>query len=136
MQSLTQCAINMKTCPQCGLMAADNAQFCQNCGYQFASSQQTGPQGQYDRNNCFDSCGPEGKSRGVTALLALLFGSLGIHYFYLGKNTAGIISILLSLVSCGIWSIIVFIQAIYMFTLTNQQFREKYILNPSTFPLF
>lgn len=34
------------------------------------------------------SPGPSGKSRGVAALLAIFLGSLGIQYFYLGKNTA------------------------------------------------
>ncbi len=89
-----------------------------------------------NNDNAFDSCGPEGKSRGVAALLAILLGGLGIQYFYLGKATAGIISIVLSLVTCGLWSLVMLIQGIMMFCMTNAQFREKYVLSTSTLPLF
>ena len=51
------------------------------------------------------SAGPSGRSRGVAALLAIFLGSLGIQYFYLGKSTAGIISLIVSLCTCGIPSI-------------------------------
>ena len=89
-----------------------------------------------DLNNPFDACGPEGKSRGLAALLAIFLGGLGIHYFYLGKTMAGVISIVLSIITCGVWSIVMFIQGIYMFCITNDQFRQKYIDNTSTLPLF
>ena len=88
-----------------------------------------------DNNDPFQS-GPEGKSRGITALLAIFLGTLGVQYFYLGKNTAGIISIILSLVSCGLWEIITIIQGILMFCMTNEQFRAKYVLNQATMPIF
>jgi len=90
----------------------------------------------YDRNNAFDSCGPEGKSRGVAALLAILLGSIGVQYFYLGKIGGGIITILLTAVTCGIWQIVTLIQGILMFCMTNSEFRRKYVLTTSTFPLF
>ena len=87
-------------------------------------------------DNAFDPCGPEGKSRGVAALLAILLGGLGIQYFYVGKTTAGIISIVLSFVTCGLWSVLMLVQGILMFCMTNAQFRQKYVLSTSTLPLF
>lgn len=84
----------------------------------------------------FAPCGPEGKTRGVAALFAILLGALGIQYFYLGKTTAGILSILLTLVTCGLWEIVPLIQGILMFTMTNEQFRQKYVTTQSSFPLF
>ena len=90
----------------------------------------------YDRNNPFDACGPEGKSRGVAALLAIFLGSIGIQYFYLDKVMAGLITILLSIVTCGLWSTLMFIQGIYMLCITNDQFRQKYVTSTSTLPLF
>ena len=122
----------MKQCPNCKQYVEDNASFCSHCGYDFA----TPPYNATNTDNAFDVSGPEGKSRGIAALLAILFGGLGIQYFYLGKNTAGVISILLSLVTCGFWSIIPVIQGILMLCMTNQQFRTKYVTNPSTFPVF
>lgn len=89
-----------------------------------------------DLNNPFDACTPDGKSRGVAALLAILIGGLGIQYFYLNKITGGLITILLSIVTCGLWSVLMFAQGIYMFCITNEQFRQKYVDTASTLPLF
>lgn len=79
--------------------------------------------------------GPEGKSRGVAALLAILTGSLGLHYFYLGKTTGGIVYLLISLFSCGsIPALLGLIQGVKMFGMTNEAFRQHYVLNPSSMP--
>lgn len=86
-------------------------------------------------NNAFD-CGPEGKSRGVTALFAILLGGLGVQYFYLGKIMAGIITIILSLVTCGMWGWVTLVQGILMFCMDNATFRSKYVITTSQFPLF
>jgi TM2 domain-containing membrane protein YozV len=50
-----------------------------------------------------------GKSQIVAALLAFFIGGLGIHRFYLGYTTIGIVQ-LLTLGGCGIWSLIDFIR--------------------------
>ena len=101
----------------------------QNGGY--------GQQPYYDRNNAFDSCGPEGKSRGVAGLLAIFLGSFGVQYFYLGKTAGGIITILLSLVTCyTVWPLITLIQGILMLCMSNEEFRRKYVTTTSSFPLF
>lgn len=49
--------------------------------------------------------GGEGKSQLVALLLAVFIGGLGIHRFYLGYTTIGIIQ-LLTLGGCGIWALI------------------------------
>ncbi|MDE5940932.1 MAG: TM2 domain-containing protein [Muribaculaceae bacterium] len=103
-------------------------------GYNNNLNQQ--PYYDYDRNNAFDSYGPEGKSRGVAGLLAIFLGGLGVQYFYLGKTTAGIITIILSFISCGIWQIITLIQGILMLCMSNAEFYRKYVQTNSTFPLF
>ena len=90
-----------------------------------------------DPTNVF-SAGPSGKSRGVAALLAILIGALGIHYFYVGKNTAGIICLVLTLCSCGwaatLLSIMGIIQGILMFTMTEDDFERRYVYTQSVFP--
>lgn len=127
----------MKTCPRCGRSADDLSQYCPGCGYNFISGDHINNQQPYATgDNAFDPCGPEGKARGVAALLAILIGSFGIQYFYLNKPTAGIITILLSIVTCGLWSVVMLIQGILMFCMSNAQFREKYVLSTSTLPLF
>lgn len=72
----------------------------------------------------------------VAGVLALLLGELGVHYFYMGKTGAGFITILLELVTCGIWSVIPFVQGIVMLVMNQQDFERKYVNNPSTFPIF
>ncbi|MDE6629085.1 MAG: TM2 domain-containing protein [Muribaculaceae bacterium] len=89
----------------------------------------------YGYNNAFDSS-PEGKSRGVAGLLAIFLGGFGVQYFYLGKVTGGLLCILLSLVTCGVWQIVTFIQGIMMLCMNNYTFRQKFVLNPSTMPMF
>ena len=79
--------------------------------------------------------GPSGKSRGLAGLFAILLGGLGVHYFYMGKVTGGIICILLTIVTCGVWSIISLIMGIKMLCMKQNEFEEKYINTLSTFPI-
>jgi len=53
----------------------------------------------------------EGKSQLVALLLCFFLGGLGIHRFYLGYTTVGIIQ-LLTAGGCGIWALIDFIRII------------------------
>lgn len=133
----------MKQCPRCGSCYDDSPQFCSRCGspLQFQQSAQNQPpyyggQPCYDRDNAFDASGPEGKSRGVAGLLAIFLGGLGVQYFYLGKTGGGLLCMLLSAVTCGIWTIIMLIQGILMLCISNAEFERKYVQNPATMPLF
>jgi TM2 domain-containing membrane protein YozV len=100
---------------------------------------QFGNQAQTAVDDVFSS-GPSGKSRGVAGLLALLLGSVGVHYFYIGKSTAGVIFLLVALLSCGVlgtvtW-VISIIQGVLFFTSTQQEFEQRWVYSPSNFPLF
>lgn len=108
---------------------------------QYAYGQPQQPQqpqyayGQPQNIGTFDS-GPSGKSRGVAGLLAIFLGGLGIHYFYVGKGGGGALCILLTIVTCGAWSILTLIQGIMMLTMSSEDFERKYVYSTSTFPLF
>lgn len=126
-----QASVNVK-CPYCGteFSPAYNQGYQQ--GFQQGYNSASG-------GTVFD-CGPSGRSRGVAALLAIFLGALGIHYFYLGKNTAGIVFLLISIFSCGILaavtSVLALVQGIIMLTLTQEQFEQKYVYCPQSIPLF
>ncbi len=73
---------------------------------------------------------PQEESKRVLAgVLGILLGSLGIHKFILGYTTAGIIQIIISFVSCGILTIIPFIEGIIYLTKSDEEFIETYQIN-------
>lgn len=109
-------------CRECGREISDAAAYCPHCGA--------------PNLNVRPAFAHSPKDRLLTALFALLLGSLGVHFFYLGKITAGIITILLSLCSFGIWSALMFIQGIYMLTISDADFYSKYVNTDRTIPLF
>lgn len=94
------------------------------------------PNQQYPRNiGPFDE-GPTGHSRGIAGLLAMFLGTFGVQYFYLGKTNAGLIAILINIVTCGSASILWFIQGILLIAMSEAEFERKFIYTSSTFPLF
>lgn len=75
-----------------------------------------------------------GKSRVTAAVLALLFGGLGVHKFYMGKKRAGWIMLamqLLGMASIGqlawiVWTIAI-VEAVIYFTQSDEEFAARYI---------
>jgi len=67
----------------------------------------------------------------VAGILAILLGSLGIHKFYLGYNTAGIIMVLVTVLTCGfggaVMGIIGLIEGIIYLTKTDEEFVATYV---------
>ena len=72
----------------------------------------------------------------VFGVLALLIGCLGIQYFIVGKTTAGILNIVISFVTCGLWGIVNFVQGIIVLCMSDEQFNAKFVNSTSTFPIF
>jgi len=62
------------------------------------------------------------KNRTLAGLLALFFGALGVHRFYLGQTGLGILYICLFFIS---W-ILGIIDAIYFFNMDEEEFNRKY----------
>lgn len=74
------------------------------------------------------------KNRIVAALLAFFLGGLGIHKFYLGKSTAGLIMLLCSVfgiilvfIPTIIIGIIAFIEFIIYLMMSDEDFEERYV---------
>lgn len=65
--------------------------------------------------------------RTTAAILAILIGGFGVHKFYLGYSTAGVLQILLSCV--GVGGIIGLVEGIIYLTKTDEDFIETYQLN-------
>lgn len=54
----------------------------------------------------------EQKSKLVAGLLGIFLGGFGIHRFYLGYTTIGVIQIVVTFVTCGIGSLWGFVEGI------------------------
>ncbi|WPO84489.1 TM2 domain-containing protein [Chryseobacterium sp. JJR-5R] len=65
----------------------------------------------------------------AAGILGLLLGTFGIHKFYLGYTKAGIIQLVLGLVTCGIVGIIGFIEGIIYLTKSDEEFDRTYVQN-------
>jgi len=65
----------------------------------------------------------------VSGLLAILIGSLGIHKFYLGYTTEGILQIVLTIFTCGIGAILPLIEGIIYLTKSDEEFYWTYVAN-------
>jgi TM2 domain-containing membrane protein YozV len=64
------------------------------------------------------------KSRIIAGLLALFLGGLGVHKFYLGQTKKGLIYLVLSW-TC-VPAVLSFIEAILIFSMTDEDFQFKY----------
>ena len=70
------------------------------------------------------------KSKWAAALLALFFGALGIHKFYLGKVGAGVTMLLLSILVLPLpfMMLIALIECLIYITIPQGDFEERYVL--------
>lgn len=115
-------------CPHCGNIVNTGM------GYQQQPYQQ---QPQYAYGQPAGGTAPgSGKDHIVAGVLCLLLGGFGIHYFYCGKVAGGLICLLLTFLSCGIWGVLLLVQGIMMLTMSQEDFDRKYVYSSSTFPLF
>jgi len=82
-------------CTNCGIKLDDNAVFCSNCGHKIGRQEFHTGNFADDINNGFNNVMAKPKSKLLAAILALLFGSMGIHDFYLGYNKKGVTHLLM-----------------------------------------
>jgi TM2 domain-containing membrane protein YozV len=112
-----------KFCPTCGASLHPLAEICPKCGVRqpFIGGPGGAPSSRPD----------EGK-RIAAGICALLVGSLGIHKFILGLNTAGLIMLLVSILTCGIGAIpmhiIGLIEGIIYLSKSDEDFYQTYIV--------
>ncbi|HSO03560.1 MAG TPA: TM2 domain-containing protein [Candidatus Limnocylindrales bacterium] len=64
----------------------------------------------------------------LCGILGILFGGLGIHRFILGDTSGGIIRIVITVLTCGIGSIIGLIEGIIYLTKTDPEFYQTYMV--------
>ena len=93
-----------KFCISCGKEMDDSQTFCPSCG----ASQTAGTQTQQQAG----PVNPNAKSKMAAGLLGLFLGAWGVHNFYLGNTSRGVIQIIVTIVTCGIGGLWGFIEGI------------------------
>jgi len=69
---------------------------------------------------------PQENKKVLAGIMGILFGGFGIHKFILGYTKEGILQIVISLVTCGIGSIVGFIEGIIYLTKSDEEFFQTY----------
>lgn len=64
----------------------------------------------------------------VAGLLGIFLGGFGVHKFYLGYTKEGVIQLVVTLVTCGIASIIGLIEGIIYLTKSDDEFVATYVV--------
>lgn len=71
---------------------------------------------------------PEGADKKLLAgLLGILLGWTGAHKFVLGYQKEGIIQLVVSLVTCGLFGIVGLIEGIIYLTKSDEEFVATYV---------
>lgn len=119
-------------CSNCGAPINGDVKYCPECGARIEDTRtrttyaesHNQAEGTYMQEQFEEYYSRPMRSKLVAGLLAIFVGDLGIHEFYLGNTTAGI----LMLVFCwtGIPAIIGLIQGILILVKTDEDFEEKY----------
>ena len=64
----------------------------------------------------------------ISGLLGILLGGLGVHKFYLGYTKEGIIQIVITILTCGIGSVLGLIEGILYLTKSDAEFVSTYVV--------
>lgn len=100
-----QVAPDAAVCLNCGVATGAGTNFCHNCGAQTM-------QGAAVCTNCGVALGVapinnvQGKSKLAAGLLGILLGCFGVHNFYLGNTGKAVAQLLITLLTCGIGSVV------------------------------
>lgn len=107
---------------ECGTVIRAKAEICPKCGvrqpgFPWTAHAHTG-------QSAAGAIGASGRSRIAAAVFALLLGGLGIHKFYLGQTTQGVLYLIF------FWTfipaVIGFVEGIVLLSMSDAAFQEKY----------
>ncbi|SDH45952.1 TM2 domain-containing membrane protein YozV [Myroides phaeus] len=102
-----------------------NSGYRQN--YQNEGNQNNGGYGNYQGYG--NNGKPIDNKKMAAGLLGIFLGPWGVHKFYLGYSTEGIIQILITLFSCGTLGILGIIEGIVYLTKSDEEFYYTYQVN-------
>jgi TM2 domain-containing membrane protein YozV/DNA-directed RNA polymerase subunit RPC12/RpoP len=107
--------------------------YCTECGAALSKRDRHCPECDARQPEARDSTLADASSKKMAAgICALLIGSLGVHKFILGYTTAGVIMLLVSLLTCGIGAavmhVISIIEGVIYLTKSDEEFHRIYLV--------
>jgi TM2 domain-containing membrane protein YozV len=123
-------------CKQCGKEIPEGTLFCSYCGARQVAEETTGETSSASAAASPVATTVESKSKIAAGVLAILLGSLGIHKFYLGYTTQGLIMLLVTVLASWftlglaaiIMEVIGLIEGIIYLTMSDEAFRDTYVI--------
>jgi len=116
-------------------MNDEGAQYCTSCQAPLTSVSGPPPSSGYQpmqsvHPGAMTDWKAMGADKKITAgILGILVGGFGVHKFVLGYTTEGIITLVITLVTCGVGHIIGLIEGIIYLTKSDEEFGRTYIQN-------
>lgn len=69
---------------------------------------------------------PQENKKVLAGVMGILFGGLGIHKFILGYTSEGLIQIAITVITCGVGSMLGLIEGIIYLTKSDEEFYQTY----------
>jgi len=119
-------------CTKCGAANDETAQFCTTCQSPLSPVAGGGYQPMQSVNPVPNQQMVDWKAMGadkklVAGLCGILVGGFGVHKFVLGYTTEGVIQIVITVLTCGMGSIVGLVEGIIYLTKSDEEFVRTYI---------
>lgn len=72
------------------------------------------------------SVASRGKEKTIAGILGILLGGLGVHHFYLGSTTAGVIELIATIFTCGIAGLVGIVEGVLLLVMNDEEFNARY----------
>ncbi len=67
-----------------------------------------------------------GKEKVIAGILGILLGGLGVHHFYLGSTTAGVIELVATIFTCGLAALVGLVEGVLLLVMNDDEFNARY----------
>jgi TM2 domain-containing membrane protein YozV len=123
-------------CPKCGVNPRDGSAFCQSCGKPTDPNQvicrQCGVSLAKPAPVLASAHDPRASNKIAAGICGILLGAFGVHKFILGYTGAGLIMLLVTVLSCGIAGAVIhiigLIEGIIYLTKSDEEFVRIYVV--------
>lgn len=116
-------------CTKCGAQNDETAQYCVSCQAPLPTIGGYQPMQAVNQGSMMDWKAMGADKKLAAGICGILLGGFGVHKFILGYTTEGIIQIVITLVTCGMGSIVGLVEGIIYLTKSDEEFVRTYIQN-------